>query len=429
MTISNIIKQLEGTASSKEKLRILQENKDNETLREFFYLALSPEVVFGIKKVPEYQYEEDQSLEWAMDSLYPISSRQYTGNMAIEYLSRILCCISTENADLVERIIKKDPACGVSEKTVNKIWLKLIPEFPVALCERNTEKNRRYISFPAIVQLKEDGLRFIAIVENGNVSFRSRNGKTIDLLGELEDEFLELAGVMDCAFDGEALVVDKNGGLLPRKIGNGILNKAIKGTISPEEAKMIRVHLWDCIPLDDFWNGRCLIPYHERGAQFHSMLSNVKTDRVDFVETWLPNSWKEIEEIFKQQLSLGKEGLIVKDAKSIWENKRLKNHIKFKAEKSADLLCISTIPHSKNPNMIGSLVLQTSCGKLEVGCGSGLSDADRLKNPSEYIDKVIEIVYNEIIDCEGKEKKSLFLPIFQCVRNDKAIANSLEELA
>ncbi|MFA7287377.1 MAG: hypothetical protein WC055_00710 [Melioribacteraceae bacterium] len=435
MQVYDIIKLLEQTSSTNAKLEILREHKDNEELRVFFYLALSPEEIFYIKKIPKYFNEDNLSLSWGMNSLYSLSSREYTGDMGINYLCRILSCIIPENANLIERIIRKDPDCGVDYKTVNKIWPNLIKVFPVALCERNNEKTRKNISFPAFIQTKMDGLRVCVIVENGNVSFRSRNGKLIDLKGCLEKEFISMAGVGNFMFDGEAICY-RDGELLPRKESNGLINKSIKGTIALEEAELIHIVLWDMIPLDDFWNEKCTAPYNYRLSELEDRIGLInsiwdhplKFCKIELINTQVINSWNEAEVIFQEYLSEGLEGCIVKEKSSIWDNKRLKNHIKLKAEKSADLLCVGVEPHSKNPDMIGSLILQTSCGKLECGCGSGLTDKDRLKPKEYFIDKVVEVKYNEIIEKENSNIKSLFLPIYKTVRLDKSTANSLEEL-
>lgn len=427
MQVYDIIKLLELTPSTNAKLEILKQHKDNEELRVFFYLALSPEEIFYIKKIPKYYNENDLPLTWGMNSLSCLSTRECTGDTGINYLSRILSCVSPKNANLIERIIRKDPDCGIDYKTVNKIWPNLIKIFPVALCERNSEKTRKNISFPAYIQTKMDGLRICVIVENGSVSFRSRNGKLIDLKGYLEKEFLDMSENGNYMFDGEAICY-KDGVLLPRKESNGLINKSIKGTISLEEAELIHIVLWDMIPLGDFWKEKCKIPYSERIRETRQSVNEKKYKCISYVTSTEINSWAEAEAIFQDYLSEGLEGCIVKEKSSIWENKRLKNHIKLKAEKSADLLCIGVEPHSKNPDMIGSLILQTSCGKLECGCGSGMTDNDRLKNKEYFIDKVVEVKYNEIIEKENSNIKSLFLPIYKTVRLDKTIANSLEEL-
>ncbi len=429
-TVYEIIKELEANSSTNKKLEILKKNKNNIVLKDFFYHALSPEKVFYIQKIPPYQSYQCQKFQqillWAISQLDMLSSRIYTGHEGIAHLQTVLSNLSPENANLIERIIKKDPNCGVSTTTVNKVWKNLIKEYPIALCERLNEKTKKNIVFPSYVQNKEDGMRCCIHVTQDKVEFRTRSGKVFELNEEIALTFKAIGS--GYVYDGEALVVDKNGNILSRKIGNGILNKAIKGTISEKEKNMIVFHLWDMIYEEDFWKGYCNVKYPNRLSKLKNRVNGISSNRVKCLDTEIVNNWEEIETIFQKSLASGKEGVIVKNIDSIWENKRLKTHIKLKAEKDADLLCIGFEPHSKNPNMIGSLLLTTSCGKLKTSCGSGLTDEDRLKDPKYYLDKIIEITYNEIITRVGEETKSLFLPIYQTVRLDKTTANSLEEL-
>jgi hypothetical protein len=79
--------------------------------------------------------------------------------------------------------------------------------------------------------------------------------------------------------------------------------------------------------------------------------------------------------------------------------------------------------------MLGALVCQTSCGQLEVNVGSGFKHKQGERdNPESYVGKIIQVKYNCVISSRGSDKKSLFLPIFDGVRDDKTTANSLEDL-
>jgi len=428
MAVYEIIKQLENTPSTNDKLKIIGENKDNNDLKDFFYYCLAPEIVYYIKKIPDYEPNNQVclSLSECMSSLKTLANREHTGNDAIIFLKDILQNTHYENADLIERIIKKDPNCKVAVSSVNKIWPGLIKEYPVALCERNTEKNRKNIVFPAYSQCKEDGMRVNIHVRPDKVEYRTRNGKALEFNDEVDLIFKSLGSGF--VYDGEALVVDKNDNILPRKIGNGILNKAVKNTISEKEKNQVVFHLWDMIDVNSFWDGKCYREYSTRLKELQKRVNGVGNKRVQCIDNYEINSWEEAKILFQQHLNDGKEGIIVKNKLSIWENKRLKAHIKLKAENDADLLCVGVEPHSKNKDMIGSLILETSCGKLRTSCGSGLKDKDRLCEAKTYLDKIIEIKYNEIITKEGEDIKSLFLPIFKRVRLDKDKANSLEEL-
>jgi ATP-dependent DNA ligase len=304
------------------------------------------------------------------------------------------------------------------------------------------QKAFKTIKYPALVQTKMDGMRANIIIDSeGIVDVRSRNGKQIDLSGHF-DEFVKnifyksptLANLdvfHGAVLDGELLVLDENDlYILDRKTGNGILNKAVKGTITPEETARVRFECWDMIPLKDFKKGICEIPYFDRVAVLNERMDqvyNVQEDHIiSILTTETVGSYSECEEIFNEALAAGEEGVIVKNGDSPWEDKRSKYQVKMKAELEADLLVESIIEGSgKYEGLVGSLSCTTKDGNLKVNVGSGLSDEDRKKDPAEYIGKIISVKYNEKIKDKNSEHWSLFLPIFQELRLDKSEADNI----
>ena len=240
MNLNKFFESLANNSSRNFKIDQLNANSDNEVLREVVRLALDPFTNFYIRKIPSYTQDKHiTSLENALNGLYDLSSRTVTGNAAIEFLRMLLSSLSADDAKVLERIIQKDLKCGVSISTANDVWHGLVTEYPVMLCSQFEQKLVDKVKFPALVQTKMDGMRFNAIVRDGKVEYRSRNGKEIQLLGNLDSDFITLAGNIDCVFDGELLVASASG-VMDRQTGNGILNKANKGTISEKEASLVR---------------------------------------------------------------------------------------------------------------------------------------------------------------------------------------------
>ena len=435
--ILEILNELEANNSRNFKIELLTKHKDNELLKEVCRLANDPFTQFYQRKIPEYEYELMDSpyeLKWAIDSLSKLSTRMFTGNNAIFVLKEILSCISSDDAKVIERIIQKDLKCGVNTSTINKVWPNLIPEFPCMLCSPFEQKLVDKILFPAIVQKKEDGMRFNAIVKfdrdlKGTVEFRSRNGKEITLLGSLEQEFIDLAYGKDLVFDGELLVMDENHyQYLDRKTGNGILNKAVKGTISKEEADRVVATLWDQIPYEDFVAGKCYQSYNYRYGRLLYLSDRFPIDKIRIVETFDVYSIEQTQEIFQNYLNDGFEGIILKDPNSLWENKRSKGQIKFKAELDCDLKVLSVLSGTgKYSDMIGSLYCESADGVVKVYVGSGFTDEQRNAPPSDYYDKIIAVKYNARIT-NVKDGESLFLPIFLEIREDKDTADLAKDI-
>lgn len=432
MEISNILNLLASNNSRLYKLEVLGEQRNNKLLKRVVELALDPFTQFYIRKIPQYESAGTGCLNQALDSLAVLSSRTKTGNAGIEHLTEILTSLSPSNAKIIEKIIAKDLKCGVSTATANEIWPGLIKEYPVMLCSGYEEKLVNKIKWPAFVQLKCDGMRFNAIVKDGKCEFKSRNGKTVDLLGNLEAEFVEASNGNDCVFDGELLVADDDS-VMNRQTGNGILNKAVKGTISPQEASSVIAVIWDYIPLEDFITGRCSTPYFDRFGKVLELLEPNGTNKygkVAAVESCLVYDYEQAKTLFDEYLEVGQEGIILKDRSGIWENKRVKSQIKFKGELECDLKVVDWEEGTgRNEGLLGALVCESADGVIKVKVGSGFNDEHRKTiKKQDVIGKVVAVKYNARIRSKH-EAESLFLPIFLEIREDKTEADSSGSIA
>jgi ATP-dependent DNA ligase len=300
------------------------------------------------------------------------------------------------------------------------------------LCSGYEQKLIDKVKFPAYVQLKVDGMRFNAIVREGKVEFRSRNGKEIHLLGNLEKEFAALAGDVDCVFDGELCVMlPGDCQFVDRQTGNGILNKANKGTISESEAAMVHATVWDVIPYIYFVDGYCPTPFSTRFGSLQKLIEkqSSKDKRIWLVASETVNTIDDANVIFNDYLSKGLEGIILKDGSGVWEDKRTKSQIKFKGELECDLKIVAVEQGTgKYQGMLGAIVCESSDGVVKVNVGSGFNDAHRKTlTEKDLLGKIVAVKYNARIKNKSGEE-SLFLPIFIEVREDKNIADSSKEI-
>jgi ATP-dependent DNA ligase len=434
VSISTIFDSLAADNSRLAKEAILTANKDNKDLQRAIKLALDPLISFYIRKIPEYNAIGSNTLDSAMDQLQnEFCTRNVTGNAAIELLTNILGSLNEADASVIEKIIKKDLRCGVSEATANKIWPKLVSTYPVMLASGFDQKLVDKIKFPAICQLKLDGMRFNAIVRNGKVEYRSRNGKELQIPNpDLDATFVAMAACFgsNTVFDGELLVADSAGNPLDRKTGNGILSKSVKGTMSVKESKMIRATVWDYIPFSNFEMGFFNVSYEVR---FDTLSTNLKSfakvnkelkHYVDLVLTKEVNNQEEAQALFEEYLASGQEGTILKSKDAIWEDKRSKGQIKFKGELDCDLKVVDWVEGTgKNVGRLGALVCESEDGLIQVNVGSGYTDAERDSFGREVIGKIVAVKYNARIKDRGEGIERLFLPIFIEIREDKDVAD------
>ena len=435
MNINVFLESLAANASRNFKIEQLNANSNNETLRNVVRLALDPFTQFYQRKIPKYSRglsEHTIRLEEAMDLLFDLSERHVTGNAAIEHLTAILTNTSEDDAKVIERIIQKDLKCGVQVSTANAVWGGLIREYPVMLCSGYEQKLVDKIKYPAYAQMKMDGMRFNAIVRSGKVEFRSRNGKELNLLGNLEAEFAALAGDVDCVFDGELLVMfEGDHQFADRQTGNGILNKANKGTISVEEAALVRASVWDMIPFAYFTDGHCPVPYSKRFNTLVQITSKQKSEdkKIWAVTSSIVETLEQAQGIFQEYLAEGYEGIILKDGSGEWEDKRSKSQIKFKGELECDLKIVGVEEgKGKYAGMLGNLLCESADGVVKVSVGSGLNDLQRKNLINEnLVDRIVAIKYNSRIKNKLGDE-SLFLPIFIEIRDDKDIADTSKDI-
>ena len=438
-TLATIFDSLAADNSRLAKEAILTANKNNKDLQRAIKLALDPLISFYIRKIPEYKATGNSKLSDAMSTLEnEFATRNFTGNAAIELLTSILESLNEADASVIEKIIKKDLRCGVSEATANKIWPGLVSTYPVMLASGFDQKLVDKIKFPAYCQLKLDGMRFNAIVKNGTVEYRSRNGKELTIPSKLfSDAFLKLTSYYDTAivFDGELLVVDHAGKPLDRKTGNGILSKAVKGTMSEKEAESVRVTLWDAIPYIDFKAGCYAVPYNDRFQAIVNRTTHLKTTNrslgslIDCVWTKEVNTQLEAQNIFEKFLADGQEGTILKSKTNIWEDKRSKEQIKFKGELECDLVVVGWEEGTgKNKGRLGALVCESSDGLIQVNVGSGYTDEQREEYNKSVIGKIVTVKYNARIKDRGENVERLFLPIFIEMREDKDAADPIGKI-
>ena len=422
--ILSILTRLETATGRLEKEAILNQNSDNKLLKETFRLALDPTINFYIKKVPEPILSSNvNTLVDALTMLETqLATRRFRGHEAIRHLAYTLGGMESDDREVIKRVIGRGLKCGVSDGTVEKVWPYLRLSYPCMLVSSMNEKTK--LKFPMMAQTKMDGMRFNAIVENGAVTYRSRNGKELDLKGVLDEDFLARADGFDVVFDGELLIWGTDGKPVDRKTGNGLLTKFQRDTGTLQIAERIRAVIWDRIPLSDFRMGVCVIPCQTRWSM---MVGGPSTDRVRVAKTTMVNTIKVAQELYQEKLAEGEEGIILKDPEGNWEDKRVKHQVKMKAELEADLKVTGYNPGTgKYIGKIGSLIVESADGKVQTSVGTGLSDEQRsLDFGKEFQSKIVAVKYNALISDKKTNTKSLFLPVFIEVREDKDTADVL----
>jgi ATP-dependent DNA ligase len=428
--LSDIISMLAAEPSTNAKKQILYSHKNQEDLKKYFHATLYPFYNYFIKvdKLPNGSGINELTTETIDDIVSTLNGRKLTGNAAREYLNKILESLTTNDQVILKNMINRDACCGVGNALVNDCWDNLVPVFPCMKAESYNDKTADNVpdgENAIIAQVKADGGRVqIVVDESNNVSIYSRNGNPVETFGIFDSIFSQYPNFV---FDGELLVVDEQGQFKDRKTGNGIFNKSIRGTLSKEEALSFHIVLWDMISYNKWISGYDDTPYETRLKQLMST-SVFDTHRVSMIETEFFSRIVDVLQYNKKNIAMGLEGTMVKPKNMPWENRRSVHMLKLKEIRDATLVCIGVKPHKKHKHLIGSLECESQDGLLEASIGSGLSAADREKSPDYFVGKLIDVLYNEIIDAKTSTKKSMFLPRYTGIRYDQDEADTLEKI-
>lgn len=432
MKLHEIIAALAAESSTKAKSAILEKHKDNFDLKLYFKATLDPFINYfiRIKDLPGVSGINNLDAVTIQEVINNLNGRVFTGHAARDYVYGVMLSLTVEDQILLKNMINHDANCKVAEGLVNKCWKNLIPEFPVMLADKYDAKTAKNIPEGhnrIIVQKKEDGGRVAIVVSPESVvTVYSRNGNILETHGVFDVAFAQYPGKV---FDGELLVVDSSTGkFAERKISNGIFNKAVRGTITPEEAATLHAVLWDVVEHRKWLDGFDETSYKERLTELLICTVTIPTHRVSVVETKVVSTHDECQKFYEQMLEQGFEGAMMKVATMPWEAKRSKLVLKLKETKDATLKCVGVQPHSKYSDQIGSLDCETSCGRLKVSIGSGLSEEDRKRDPAYFIDKLVDMQYNMLITKKNSDVYSMFLSRYRSIRLDQQTADTLEHL-
>ena len=166
-----VIQKLESDNSSLFKQSVIKENLDNEEFILGAKMCLDPLVTFGVKQVP-FSETDGEGLPWKEfeELAHALQTRQLTGHDARDAIQRD-CDMATNEQwnDWYRRILIKDLRCGTGAKLINKVQADTIPLFGCMLAHDGA-KHPKKIAGECYVEYKYDGVRVIAIVQNGSAT-------------------------------------------------------------------------------------------------------------------------------------------------------------------------------------------------------------------------------------------------------------------
>lgn len=411
---TDLMDSIEETSSRIEKENLLK-GADDETKRILAY-ALDPYRTYGVtlnRSVALREFDQNYNLSnhhapyrwWTIFTklLDRLAERQLTGGEAT--LQLMAHFAQAPNNDVVEwglRVLNKKLRCGVSSKTLMKVFPGLIQPFEVALAQSFDAKKHK-LHDVGYIEPKLDGLR-VTVVDG---VARTRNGNEVSatdaMLGELAS-FLGCrnARLRDWVFDGEF-------------IGDGTFEDTVsKARKSGKENRGLVYNVFDMVSRDE-WTSRQTRKFSERRRDVEDHISLGRFVRPVLSIRQENPTLRDLFGYRDKFIEDGFEGAMWK-ADEPYMFKRSSALLKLKKWETVDAKIVGVeVGQGKYEGLLGALVVSLDDG-TKVNVGSGYSDAQRENFWSRRTmlkGKTIEIQYQNMTS-----KGSLRFPVFVKFRSD-----------
>ena len=431
------LESLTGNGSQKSKQDLIKSNIDQD-LKYILDICFNPFITTKLHKLPssEILLESNHNLWEDFRSLIEELKIAPAANDSLR--GRACDLISTRISEDIEedielrailyKIITKRMNIGIGAKLINKaLGYELIPDPSVMLATDDHEVIENWKKI--YCEEKYDGVRVIAICKSGEITYFTRAFNELDatclsrITFSLKTSMINSGqGILgDWFFDGE--LTDLN-----RKSVSGKVTQILRGTAPKNIDDDMLFNVFDFEEVMTLSHGSGVLDYLTRRATLEKVTSFLPDNSpVVLGRMWEVDNSSDVAEIYKKIVADGGEGVICK-SNSIYECRRSKTWIKLKEVNDCDLLVTGWYPgEGKREGYIGGFICTDLSGTLNVKVGSGFTDND-LKSlsetPDQHVGKIIAVQYNVTIE-DKHGNRSLFLPRFIEVRNDKDTADDL----
>jgi DNA ligase-1 len=411
----SIIQELESNNSSLFKQDVIKANIDNQEFITGATMCLDPLVTFGVKQVPTTD-TDGPGVSWDLFNTLAdkLIARDLTGHAARDAIQTLADHSTAEQwNDWYRRILIKDLRCGTGAKLINKVQKNTIPLFGCMLAHDGA-KHPKKIAGECFIEYKYDGVRVIAIVQNGDATLYSRNGKLLENFPHI-NEALSRSEFEGLVFDGEVMSED--------------FQTLMKQVHRKEGAQTEDSYLavFDMLTLEEFNAGATDMTAFERRERLISYqpLFSYRLQLVDAVMLDLDtdDGQASFKAMNKQALAEGYEGLMIKPIDQGYKCKRSHAWLKIKPFIEVTLKVVALEEGTgKNEGLLGALVVEgEDDGKFfHLNVGSGLTDENREQiwaDQDNVIGQLVEIRADAATQSQDAEDTwSLRFPRFKTFR-------------
>lgn len=438
MSIIETIEQLRATKGSNAKIKFIAEQAEAQpALPMVLWLALNPYHTFNGHKLEPHVYGKYNETELLLTLA---TAAKLKGDERNNLLKTATHHIATnDQAKFWNTIINKDIDCGIGAASVNKAIPNLIDVFDIAKAEDETHLEK--LTAPYFVEEKIDGSRCVCMYSDGVVTIHSSSGTQYPNMNQLKEQIIANAQNIgfaneDFVIDSELIFFDENDNALLRATSNGLATKALNGNLTPEEESRAKIIAFDIMRTDQYKGITPTGPLAAR-RKILEKFTLPMSSQIKLSAAVLMHDLESVREVYNKVVQAGGEGIMVKEANSLYEKKRLKTWVKIKKEFEIDLMVFDVTPHKKHDDMIGSIGLKCADSKIVGYVGTKMSDNLRrelykLHKEDKLIGSVCTILVHEITTKLGKKGEeptySLYLPRFIELRNDNCDADGFERI-
>ncbi len=247
--------------------------------------------------------------------------------------------------------IRASEATITLQKKYNKPELATLVEFPPT--------GKEWLH-----EIKYDGYRIMAFLENGNVILRTRGGKDWTHRFRAVAEQLAKINAKEAVLDGELCVLNEK----------GVTSfSALQDALSREDSSRIEGWFFDLLYLND--EDYAQKPLSERKDALEKLLKKKKLPLIHYSEHFESN-----QNLLNKACQIGAEGIVSKNKQSLYRFRRTHDWMKSKCGQEQEFVIGGFMPAKDNSEAVGSLLLGyykggkfLYAGKVGTGFGVELS--------------------------------------------------------
>lgn len=423
---AEIIKQLQNTSGTNDKINIVKANADNEILKKVLYYTYNPLMTYKITESVFDNYEAGE-LTIRVRDVFGLLDILASSNINDQLRAGVVSFVEAQDEDiqwLIKGMLIKDLRINMGVKNINKAIPKLIPAWEVQQGHPVDKVKKFKPNEWYCLALKLNGIR--STFHDGG--FRSRQNQPMTGYQHIIDDLAKVCehfgqDALDWVFDGE--LVHKNRDYAIPDNENFRLTCSIVNSDAPEKPQ-IELVLFDMLPVVEFNQGESKLGYKmrlERLKRIQNAIDSLGLEHIRIAPVFYEGNGVDqavIDHYLDWTSEMKLEGLmLIRDFK--YQCKRHNGILKVKRFFFSDVRIIGYEEgEGKHKGKLGSFIIDFK--GTPVGVGSGYTDAEREEfwaNRDFYIGKILEVKYKEETKNKKDDSISLQFPTFSRMRLDK----------